>query len=892
METYKYTPLNLDEPAFRLVRLFGGVGKELQCELIHAFLTPGSVMDYEAVSYTWGPVTHSILFIEVHGETVTKLPISYNLYHLLLDLRDPVKDRMLWIDAICINQDAQDATERNHQVQQMADIYRGAERVVVWLGRPTQEMDSAMVSLVELQSSYNKMEIQASKSWEGLPASSSLNCDNPRRRGIEQLFRRPWFRRIWILQEVGNARAALIYCGRKAVSSAIFSIAPSVFNIDIDSHCQAVLDLMPRSPARSEAIDQGRDLWTLLLYFRQAQATIEHDHIYALLGLCSEGGKGLRVSYEKPISTVISEVISHICPYEVTHTPVPLYSSIREFQADLDNLDEKVLKKLVTKGDVESLRPIFERQGLKFNMTESIMRAAAANEHRGKQLFDLIIQHIGELSITKEVVLAAMRNSDQGKEILGVILQRAERFVFTEKEVEVAIRKIGQNAEILNIILQRAEGLEITERMVTIALENHRLSKECLNIIFQRAQGLAITEGIILAAIRNKGQNTEFLDIILQRTEGSKITDGIVAEALRTNRQCKQCLDIIFGKAERLTITETTILAAAESEGLSKECIDIVLKRANIWAITGEVIVAAIRNRSQAEECLKTFVQHAEEAVINTKKVISAAISQEDKRRNCFGIISQRVGNLIVTESMVVSAICNTTQHEEAVRFILQKAEVSVINTERVISFAIYQKNKNRRYLDMISQRAGRLLVTEKVIMFAVCFDRQHPGDEITEYILQECRPITITRPVIHGIVIRLSGDTNYLHPEAVYWLTKELRRDEAPLVQFLLDRGLEIQFGYDDEQEILKVLDPSDWISGKRDTPKRRKTIAKLRKVMSKGQEQVSCLEFAPSNGFGFYSNVALEAILKLNIEYDVDCPLGAPGLWSYALACGKEDE
>ncbi|KAI1754188.1 heterokaryon incompatibility protein-domain-containing protein [Xylaria castorea] len=198
MEIYSYTPLNLDEPTFRLVRLFGGLGSRLQCEIVHALLAPGDVMEYEAVSYTWSRPVQSFFFVEVHDETIKTLTISHNLYHMLLDLRNPDEDRMLWIDAICINQNAQDATERNHQVQQMARIYRQAHRVVVWLGPSTHEMSLAMGSLIELKSVYNEMKLKPQETqrlitWKDVRSNNSQDQNDPKYLGITQIFDHPWF---------------------------------------------------------------------------------------------------------------------------------------------------------------------------------------------------------------------------------------------------------------------------------------------------------------------------------------------------------------------------------------------------------------------------------------------------------------------------------------------------------------------------------------------------------------------------------------------------------------------------------------------------------------------------------------------------------------------------
>jgi hypothetical protein len=64
--------------------------------------------------------------------------IGENLFQALRHLRQPSASRMLWIDAICINQS--DISERNQQVQQMADVYTRAHRVIAWIGLETEDI--------------------------------------------------------------------------------------------------------------------------------------------------------------------------------------------------------------------------------------------------------------------------------------------------------------------------------------------------------------------------------------------------------------------------------------------------------------------------------------------------------------------------------------------------------------------------------------------------------------------------------------------------------------------------------------------------------------------------------------------------------------------------------
>jgi hypothetical protein len=52
---------------------------------------------------------------------------------------------LLWIDALCINQD--DVNERTQQVRMMGDVYSSAEQVIIWLG-PERKNDQSAVDAI------------------------------------------------------------------------------------------------------------------------------------------------------------------------------------------------------------------------------------------------------------------------------------------------------------------------------------------------------------------------------------------------------------------------------------------------------------------------------------------------------------------------------------------------------------------------------------------------------------------------------------------------------------------------------------------------------------------------------------------------------------------------
>lgn len=73
-----------------------------------------------------------------------------NLWWALFYLRHASAARVLWVDAICIDQNQ--ILERNAQVKQMGRVYSQAESVLVWLGRPDNESAGALQFLDQLAS--------------------------------------------------------------------------------------------------------------------------------------------------------------------------------------------------------------------------------------------------------------------------------------------------------------------------------------------------------------------------------------------------------------------------------------------------------------------------------------------------------------------------------------------------------------------------------------------------------------------------------------------------------------------------------------------------------------------------------------------------------------------
>lgn len=136
-----------------------------------------------------------------------------NLRLALNHLRLESEPRVLWIDAICINQ--RDIHERNYKVTQMAQIYEQAERVVVWLG-PSDASSKLAFDLLPFP-----------HKWVGFAQKSTdpevLAEGNQKLAAFYSLLTRKYWRRLWIIQEFLFAKDFVLQCGNDSCSQFRFS---------------------------------------------------------------------------------------------------------------------------------------------------------------------------------------------------------------------------------------------------------------------------------------------------------------------------------------------------------------------------------------------------------------------------------------------------------------------------------------------------------------------------------------------------------------------------------------------------------------------------------------------------------------------------------------------
>lgn len=252
---FKYEPLTNTHDGVRFLRLYPGrLEESVMCELFEAELRdrmcyelpqpgipasnpenqPGRVK-YEALSWSWGKDTaaHQI-YVRRKGLGIAKMKVPKDLVWALKHLRRLHDDRILWIDAICINQ--RDNIERNHQVENMSVLYDQASNVCVWLGRNNEESKVAI--------EFIKNEIMEFQNFDDL---CERNENTNKWKALLSLMQRPWFSRRWVVQEIALARKATIHCGDDTLNWKHFAVAVELF-VEVETATHRLSEVMKKDP--------------------------------------------------------------------------------------------------------------------------------------------------------------------------------------------------------------------------------------------------------------------------------------------------------------------------------------------------------------------------------------------------------------------------------------------------------------------------------------------------------------------------------------------------------------------------------------------------------------------------------------------------------------------
>jgi hypothetical protein len=257
-------------------------GEPLSCTMHHATLQDKPV--FLALSYAWGDTRLTkTKRIFINGQAFS---VMDNLYQALAKLRNQDEVILIWADALCIDQD--NIPERNFQVEQMPKIYSAAQKVVVWLGDRTLQSDCA-IELIRA----------APVDLKGVHREDLIKY-------LDDLFSRPYWRRVWVVQELAAAnrtnRECEIRCGAESVTlKQLQEFIRRVFRLVKLRDFTPIL--YPRAILSLSTQDPSRTFMKVLFESASLQATHACDRIYGIRGISPKFYRdNIRVDYSKDMT--------------------------------------------------------------------------------------------------------------------------------------------------------------------------------------------------------------------------------------------------------------------------------------------------------------------------------------------------------------------------------------------------------------------------------------------------------------------------------------------------------------------------------------------------------------------------------------------------------------
>jgi hypothetical protein len=315
---YASSPLSGQE--IRLLSICPSSNPERQLACSISAYDLDSAPPYEALSYVWGTISvFTDVSIVVNGETVK---VGSNLASALKRLRRADSLRVVWADALCVNQ--ADNDERSHQVPLMSSIYSLAQRTVVWLGdgyvRQVRDAFKCVRIISDACKEYarsNTLGSNLTNRYKSVDVPVDVFtgevCES-----LRVLYHLPWFSRVWCVQEIYLAEEGLMLWGAEEVPWADVRLAALwVYNKtecpDPDDAVTSRLDssgLLIPAEWLTDAGNKRLPVLELLQNYRERDCTDPKDKVYGLLSLAAiEEAETIHVDYNKSVGEVYADTV-------------------------------------------------------------------------------------------------------------------------------------------------------------------------------------------------------------------------------------------------------------------------------------------------------------------------------------------------------------------------------------------------------------------------------------------------------------------------------------------------------------------------------------------------------------------------------------------------------
>lgn len=275
------------------------------------------------------------------------------------------------------------------------------------------------------------------------------------------------------MQEIANARRARVWCGTKSIKAQTLVLAPELLGVTPGSHCQAVLDIMPGRLREKSWWCKSRTLHTLLLKFKESEASDPRDKIYALLGITSDTQSinVLHPDYTKSFWDVVRDTSSFLFgPSDVR------YGTTSEFEERLVSQNASSFCQLIISSNATEIGNSLMQQGIEVPLVEDMITAAAWNLNVGKDIITLFLHQRGNKTRIIEMLRAAA-----GGELERYILD-LPRHPATAEPVTIFD---SERLIMASLNKKRRYGIKVTEEVFRAAVGNERSGMGVMTLLFQ-----------------------------------------------------------------------------------------------------------------------------------------------------------------------------------------------------------------------------------------------------------------------------------------------------------------------------------------------------------------------------------------------------------------------
>ena len=313
-----YSQLPSSEPSFRLLRVLPSVVSfsRIRCQLVTASVK-ASANRYIAGSYVWG-APDQLATVFVNG---VEISVRENLVHFLRACRHRRKEAIMWIDAVCINQE--DPAERSSQVAMMDRIYTNAQAVYCWLGASEGVADALNECNAAIARPLNQNFLSEFTS------------------NMEKVVHCEYWTRIWIVQEFILAQEVFLLSGPVKVPLECVSRLLSLMAF----HDSVASQIFQFRHAQKEGLRFHR-FEQLFGMFCSLGCAISRDRVFALIGILRKEEAALlkplidyEISIERLLSGILDNGLIRDYPRFMWHFSASVLHGGAQTDVTLENVD-------------------------------------------------------------------------------------------------------------------------------------------------------------------------------------------------------------------------------------------------------------------------------------------------------------------------------------------------------------------------------------------------------------------------------------------------------------------------------------------------------------------------------------------------------------------------